>query len=397
MDEVTREDGGWGAATQAVRGGLDRTNFHETSEALFLTSGFVYESAEAAEAAFTGESERFVYSRYGNPTVAAFQERLRLLEGTEACFATASGMSAVFTALGALLGAGDRVVAARSLFGSCFVILNEILPRWGVETVFVDGPDLDQWREALATPATAVFFETPSNPMQEIVDIQAVADLAHAAGATVVVDNVFATPLLQRCGNFGADVIVYSGTKHIDGQGRVLGGAILGTKKFIEGPVKTLMRHTGPALSAFNAWVLLKGLETLSLRVNASCGSALSLAEFLEQQPGINWVKYPLLPSHPQYDLASRQMKAGGTVLTFEVAGGKEAAFKLLNGLRVIDISNNLGDSKSLITHPATTTHRAMGEEGRAAIGLSDGVLRLSVGLEDLADLTGDLAKALAG
>ncbi|MBT1001431.1 O-succinylhomoserine sulfhydrylase [Paenarthrobacter sp. DKR-5] len=397
MDEVTREDGAWGAATQAVRGGLDRTNFHETSEALFLTSGFVYESAEAAEAAFTGKSERFVYSRYGNPTVAAFQERLRLLEGTEACFATASGMSAVFTALGALLGAGDRVVAARSLFGSCFVILNEILPRWGVETVFVDGPDLDQWREALATPATAVFFETPSNPMQEIVDIQAVADLAHAAGATVVVDNVFATPLLQRCGDFGADVIVYSGTKHIDGQGRVLGGAILGTKEFIEGPVKTLMRHTGPALSAFNAWVLLKGLETLSLRVNASCGSALSLAEFLEQQPGINWVKYPLLPSHPQYELASRQMKAGGTVLTFEVAGGKEAAFKLLNGLRVIDISNNLGDSKSLITHPATTTHRAMGEEGRAAIGLSDGVLRLSVGLEDLADLTGDLAKALAG
>ena len=391
----------WAADTQAVRGGLDRSNFQETSEALFLNSGFVYESAEAAEQAFTGEVDRFVYSRYGNPTVATFQERLRLLEGTEACFATASGMSAVFTALGALLAAGDRVVASRSLFGSCFVILNELLPRWGVETVFVDGPDLEQWREALSVPTTAVFFESPSNPMQEIVDIRAVCDLAHAAGAKVVADNVFATPLLQKCGDLGADVIVYSGTKHIDGQGRVMGGAILGTKEFIEGPVKNLMRHTGPALSSFNAWVLTKGLETMGLRVAHSSANALSLGEFLEGQPQVSWVKYPLLPSHPQYELARKQMKAGGTVLTFELAEpadgtSKDAAFALLNALQIIDISNNLGDAKSLITHPATTTHRAMGAEGRAAIGLGDGVVRLSVGLEDLDDLKKDLARALA-
>lgn len=391
----------WAPDTQAVRGGLDRTQFQETSEALFLNSGFVYESAEAAEAAFTGEVDRFVYSRYGNPSVATFQERLRLLEGAEACFATASGMSAVFTALGALLGAGDRVVASRSLFGSCFVILNEILPRWGVETVFVDGPDLEQWAEALSVPTTAVFFESPSNPMQEIVDIRAVCELAHAAGAQVVVDNVFATPLLQKCGDFGADVVVYSGTKHIDGQGRVMGGAILGTKEFIDGPVKNLMRHTGPALSSFNAWVLTKGLETMGLRVAHSSASALSLAIFLEAQPAVKWVKYPLLPSHPQYELARSQMKAGGTVLTFELANsptisGKDAAFALLNALQIIDISNNLGDSKSLITHPATTTHRAMGPDGRAAIGLSDGVVRLSVGLEDVADLQQDLSQALA-
>lgn len=391
----------WAADTQAVRGGLDRTGFFETSEAIFTNSGFVYDSAEAAERAFTGEDERFVYSRYGNPTVATFQERLRLLEGTEACFATASGMSAVFVALGALLAAGDRVVASRSLFGSCFVILNEILPRWGVETVFVDGPDLAQWREALSVPTTAVFFESPSNPMQEIVDIRAVCDLAHAAGATVVADNVFATPLLQRCTEFGADVVVYSGTKHIDGQGRVMGGAILGSKEFIDGPVKQLMRHTGPSLSSFNAWVLTKGLETLALRVNHSSASALALAEFLEQQPEVEWVKYPLLKSHPQYELAAAQMSAGGTVLTFALraagaGGGKAEAFSLLNALKVIDISNNLGDSKSLITHPATTTHRAMGPEGRAAIGLGDGVVRLSVGLEDLEDLRGDLAQALA-
>lgn len=391
----------WAPDTQAVRGGLDRTQFQETSEALFLNSGFVYESAEAAEAAFTGEVHRFVYSRYGNPSVATFQERLRLLEGTEACFATASGMSAVFTALGALLGAGDRVVASRSLFGSCFVILNEILPRWGVETVFVDGPDLEQWAEALSVPTTAVFFESPSNPMQEIVDIRAVCELAHAAGAQVVVDNVFATPLLQKCGDFGADVVVYSGTKHIDGQGRVMGGAILGTKEFIDGPVKNLMRHTGPALSSFNAWVLTKGLETMGLRVAHSSASALSLAIFLEAQPAVKWVKYPLLPSHPQYELARSQMKSGGTVLTFELAdsptiSGKDAAFALLNALQIIDISNNLGDSKSLITHPATTTHRAMGPDGRAAIGLSDGVVRLSVGLEAVNDLQRDLEQALA-
>jgi O-succinylhomoserine sulfhydrylase len=291
---------------------------------------------------------------------------------------------------------GDRVVAARSLFGSCFVILDEILPRFGVQTEFVDGADLDQWRAALATPATAVFFESPSNPMQELIDVAAVCDLAHAAGATVVVDNVFATPVLQRPAEFGADVVVYSATKHIDGQGRVLGGAVLGSTDFIEGPVQNLMRHTGPSLSPFNAWVLTKGLETLSLRVQAQTAAALELADFLEHQPGITWVRYPYLASHPQYELARRQMSGGGTVVTFEVAGGKAAAFAFLDAVRCIDISNNLGDTKSLITHPATTTHRRLGEQARARVGITDGVIRLSVGLEDVADLRADLAQAAA-
>ena len=386
--------------TLAVRGGLDRSGFEETSEAMYLTSGYVYSSAAAAERAFTGEDKRFVYSRYGNPTVAMFQERLRLLEGAEACFATASGMAAVFVALGALLKAGDRLVAARSLFGSCFVVCNEILPRWGVETVFVDGEDLEQWEQALATPTTAVFFETPSNPMQTLVDVEKVCELAHAAGAKVVLDNVFATPLLQKGLDLGADVIVYSGTKHIDGQGRVMGGAVLGDAEYIDGPVQTLMRHTGPALSPFNAWTLLKGLETMRLRVDHSVASALRIAEFLQEDPRVAWVKYPFLQSHPQYDLATRQMSGGGTVLTFELAdrgsvSGKARAFEVLDGLKIIDISNNLGDSKSLITHPATTTHRAMGPEGRAAIGLSDSVVRLSVGLEGVDDLLHDMDQAL--
>ncbi|WLP89185.1 O-succinylhomoserine sulfhydrylase [Gordonia sp. NB41Y] len=391
---------GVSADTLAVRGGLTRSGFFETSEALFLNSGYVYDSAEAAERAFTGEDERFVYSRYGNPTVEMFQERLRLLEGAEACFATASGMSAVFVALGALLKAGDRLVAARSLFGSCFVVANEILPRWGVHTDFVDGEDLTQWEQALSTPADAVFFETPSNPMQTLVDVAKVSELAHAAGAKVVLDNVFATPLLQRGLDLGADVVVYSGTKHMDGQGRVMGGAVLGTTEYIDGPVQTLMRHTGPALSPFNAWTLLKGLETMRLRVDASVASALRIAQFLEDDPRVRWVKYPFLKSHPQYELAIEQMTGGGTVVTFELndhdgVGGKERAFEVLNRLRVIDISNNLGDSKSLVTHPATTTHRAMGPEGRAAIGLSDSALRLSVGLEGIDDLLTDLDQAL--
>jgi O-succinylhomoserine sulfhydrylase len=383
-------------ATIGVRGGLLRSEFEETAEAMYLTSGYVYESAAAAEQSFTGEIERYVYSRYGNPTIQMFEERLRLIEGAPACFATATGMSAVFTSLGALLGAGDRLVAARSLFGSCFVVCNEILPRWGVETVFVDGDDLAQWEEALSVPTTAVFFETPSNPMQALVDIAAVSELAHAAGAKVVLDNVFATPLLQQGMELGADVVVYSGTKHIDGQGRVLGGAILGDKEYISGPVQQLMRHTGPAISAFNAWILLKGLETLSIRVDYSNRSAQRVAEFLQAQSGVNWVKYPFLPSHPQYELAQRQMRGGGTVVTFELDGGKDRAFEVLDKLQVIDISNNLGDAKSLITHPATTTHRAMGPEGRAAIGLGDGVVRVSVGLEGTEDLIADLDRALS-
>jgi O-succinylhomoserine sulfhydrylase len=382
-------------ATIGVRGGLLRSEFEETAEGLFLTSGYVYENAAAAEKAFAGEIDRFVYSRYGNPTIAMFEERLRLIEDAPACFATATGMAAVFTALGALLGAGDRLVAARSLFGSCFVVCNEILPRWGVEAVFVDGDDLSQWEEALSVPTQAVFFETPSNPMQSLVDIAAVSELAHAAGAKVVLDNVFATPLLQQGMPLGADIVVYSGTKHIDGQGRVLGGAILGDKEYIDGPVKKLMRHTGPAISAFNAWILLKGLETMAVRVDYSNRSALEVAEFLESKTGVNWVKYPFLESHPQYDLAKRQMRGGGTVVTFELDGGKDRAFEVLDKLRVIDISNNLGDAKTLVTHPATTTHRAMGPEGRAAIGLGDGVVRISIGLEGTEDLIADLDQAL--
>lgn len=391
---------GVGQATIGVRGGLLRSGFEETAEALYLTSGYVYPTAADAEKAFSGEIDRYVYSRYGNPTISMFEERLRLIEGAPACFATSSGMSAVFTSLGALLSAGDRLVAARSLFGSCFVVCDEILPRWGVETVFVDGDDLSQWEEALAVPTQAVFFETPSNPMQQLVDVAAVCELAHAAGAAVVLDNVFATPILQQGFPLGVDVVVYSGTKHIDGQGRVLGGAILGSEQYIDEPVQKLMRHTGPALSPFNAWTLLKGLETLELRVQHQNSSAHRIAEFLEASPAVRWVRYPFLESHPQYDLAKRQMTGGGTVVTFELdvpeGRGKERAFEVLDKLRVIDISNNLGDSKSLVTHPATTTHRAMGPEGRAAIGLGDGVVRISVGLEGVEDLIADLDGALS-
>ena len=391
----------WHPRTRAVRGGLSRSGFDETAEALYLTSGFVYESAEQAEAAFKDEVEHYIYSRYGNPTVSTFEERMRQLEGAEACFATASGMAAVFTAMAALCGAGDRVVASRALFGSCFVILDEILPRWGVETVFVDGADLDQWREALSVPTTAVFFETPSNPMMELVDIAAVSELAHAVGATVVVDNVFGTPVFSRPLEHGADVVIYSTTKHIDGQGRALGGAILGTAEFVNGPVKNLMRHTGPAMSPFNAWVMTKGLETLGLRVRAMADSALTVAQTLEEWQhsgrGITRVVYPHLASHPQHELAVRQLEGGGgTVVTFDVAGGKAAAFAFMNALTLVDISNNLGDSKSLTTHPATTTHRRLAPEARAAVGITDGTIRVSIGLEDVRDLIADLDTALA-
>ncbi len=392
-----RTDGGhpWRPDTLAVRGGLHRSEFEETAEALYLTSGYVYASAAEAEAAFKGESDHYMYSRFGNPTVTTFEERLRLLEGAEACFATASGMAAVFNSLLALVSAGDRIVAARSLFGSCFAILDDLLPRWGVTTEFVDGYDLAQWEKALATPAKAVFFESPSNPMQELVDVRAVCDLAHAAGATVVVDNVFATPVFQRPLDLGADVVVYSATKHIDGQGRTLGGAILGPMEYILGDVKTLMRNTGPSMSPFNAWVLTKGLETMRLRVLHSTASALRVASWLEQHRRVTWVRYPWLESHPQHELATRQMSGGGTVVTFEVDGGKERAFDVLDRLRVIEISNNLGDSKSLITHPATTTHHRMGPEGRARVGITDGLVRISLGLEDVADLLEDLDHAL--
>ena len=382
--------------TLAVRGGLLRSQFDETAEALYLTSGFVYASAEEAEAAFKDEIEKFIYSRYGNPTVAMFEERMRGLEGAEACFATASGMSAVFVALAALCGAGSRLVASRALFGSCFVIVDEILPRWGVETVLVDGADPAQWEAALDRETAAVFFETPSNPMQELVDIRAVSDLAHAVGAKVVVDNVFGTPVFSKPLEHGADIVVYSTTKHIDGGGRVLGGAVLGPKEFIDGPVKNLMRHTGPAMSPFNAWVNVKGLETLRLRVEQQARSALALGELLERHPRVVDVRYPWLPSHPQHDLARRQMLGGGTVVTFTLDGGKDEAFAVMNALRLVDISNNLGDAKSLTTHPATTTHRRLGPDARAAAGITDGTIRISVGLEDCGDLLADLEQALS-
>jgi O-succinylhomoserine sulfhydrylase len=381
--------------TVLVRGGTIRTDQDETSEAVFLTSGFVYDSAEQAEATFNGQTSRWVYSRFGNPTVANLERRLATLEGAEACRMTATGMAAVHAALLAHLKTGDRVVASRALFGSCHWIVSTLLPRYGISSTFVDGHDLDAWRQALSSPAALVLLETPSNPMLDLVDLPAVAALAHQAGALVVVDNVFATPLLQHPLRLGADVVVYSCTKHMDGQGRALGGAVLGPQKWVDETLQPFLRNTGPALSPFNAWVILKGLETLRLRVDAMCARALALASFLEAHPAVASVRYPFLPSHPQAALARSLMSAGGTLVTFSLRGGKEAAFRFCDALRLIDISNNLGDARSLITHPATTTHMRIGPEERVRLGISDGTLRLSVGLEDADDLRDDLARGL--
>ncbi|MBR0642860.1 O-succinylhomoserine sulfhydrylase [Plastoroseomonas hellenica] len=382
-------------ATLLVHGGQSRSNFDETSESLYLTSGFVYDSAEQAEATFAGTERHFQYSRFGNPTVAMLEERLALLEGAEACRATATGMAAVHATMLSHLKTGDRVVASRALFGSCHWIVSTLLPRYGIATEFVDGADLAQWEAALAKPAALVLLETPSNPMLELVDLKAVCDLAHKAGALVVVDNVFATPLLQRPMEFGADVVVYSATKHFDGQGRVLGGAVLGTKKWVEDTLQPFIRNTGPSISPFNAWVVLKGLETLNLRVHAMCRSAAAIADALAEHPAVSRALYPFRADHPQQALAQKQMSAGGTLVTFELKGGKDAAFRALNALKLIRVSNNLGDSKSLVTHPATTTHMRVGAEERARLGISDGTVRLSVGLEDVGDLIEDLAIAL--
>ena len=386
----------WRPATKLVRGGLQRSQFEETSEALFMTSGYVYRTAEDAEAAFKGDVKRFIYSRYANPTVAMLEERLTLLEGAEACRTTASGMAAVFASMACFLKAGDYVVASRALFGSCLYIITDILPRLGVETKVVDGCNLDEWEAALDRPTACVFLETPTNPLLEIIDLPAVSKLAHAQGATVIVDNVFSTPMLQRPMELGADIVVYSATKHIDGQGRAMGGAILCKQQFIDDHLNQFMRHTGPSISPFNAWIFLKGLETLDIRVRQACENALQIANFLSDQSGMNRVLYPGLPSHPQYALAQKQMSGSGTMVTFELAGGKTEAFKFLNALEIVDISNNLGDTKSLVTHPATTTHQRLSDEERAALGLNDGVVRLSVGLEDPNDLSDDLAQALA-
>ena len=382
-------------ATTLIHGGTERTPHGETSEAVFLTSGFVYDSAEQAEATFAGTEIHYQYSRFGNPTVGALERRLALLEGAEDCRATATGMAAVHAAMLSHLRSGDHVVASRALFGSCHWIVTNLLGRYGITYEFVDAPDLAAWRTALAKPAAMVLLESPSNPMLEMVDLQTVADLAHAAGALVVVDNVFATPLLQKPLEFGADVVVYSATKHIDGQGRVLGGAVLGRKTWIEETLQPFVRNTGPALSPFNAWTLLKGLETLPLRVEAASARAAALADTLAGHPSVKQVWYPTRADHPQHALAMRQMSGGGTLVTFEVYGGQQGAFRVLNALRLIAISNNLGDSRSMVTHPATTTHMRIGAEERARLGITDGVIRLSVGLEDVRDLSTDLVTAL--
>jgi O-succinylhomoserine sulfhydrylase len=382
-------------ATLLVRGGLARSHHAELSEALYLTSGFVYDDAAQAEATFKGEVAHYQYSRFGNPTVTMLEDRLTALEGAEACRLMATGMAAVHSALLSHLKTGDRLVASRALFGSCHWIVSTLLPRYGIESEFVDGADLVQWERALRRPAAMVLLESPSNPMLELVDLAAVAKLAHAAGAVVVVDNVFATPLQQRPFELGADVVVYSCTKHMDGQGRVLGGAVLGRKKWVDEVLQPFIRNTGPAMSPFNAWVILKGLETLKLRVDQMCRNATIIADFLAERAEIARVLYPFRADHPQHALARRQMSGGGTLVTFDLRGGKEAAFRFMDGLRLIDIANNLGDAKSMATHPATTTHMRIGAEERARLGIGEGTVRLSVGLEDAADLMEDLAEAL--
>ena len=387
----------WRPATRMVRGGTRRSEHGETSEAIFMTSGYVYGDAGEAEARFKGNAPGFVYSRFGNPTVAMFERRLALIEGAEACKATSTGMAAVFASLMSQLRAGDHIVSSRALFGSCLYIVSELLPRYGIEVTLVDGTDLDQWRAAFRPDTRCVFLESPSNPGLEIIDLEAVAKMAHEVGARLVVDNVFATPLLQPAMRLGADIVVYSATKHIDGQGRCLGGAILSSQAFVDEELLPFLRHTGPSLSPFNAWVLLKGLETLELRVERMCANALDVATFLEGRSGVARVLYPGLTSHSQHTLAKRQMSAGGTIVSFDVAGGKNAAFAFLDRLCLVDISNNLGDSKSLITHPATTTHQRLSVEDRAALGIGDGLVRLSVGLEDVEDIKIDLAEALDG
>jgi O-succinylhomoserine sulfhydrylase len=396
----TRNSPAWGDATKLVRGGLDRTPYGETSEALYLNSGFVYDAPETAEARFantTNSDGGYVYGRYGNPTVTMFEERLALLEGAESAYGVASGMAAVFGALACQLKTGDHIVSSKALFGSCYQIITAILPRFGITHTLVDGNDLKAWKAAFRPETKAVFLETPSNPTLEIIDMGAVGEMAKAAKACFVVDNIFATPILQKPLQYGADVIVYSGTKHMDGQGRVLGGAIVSTKQFKEELLKPFLRHTGPSLSPFNAWVLLKGMETLKIRVDAQSASAHAIAEHLEAMKGVSRVIYPFLESHPQAALARKQMKSGGTMVTFEVKGGKDKAFDILRNLHLVDISNNLGDAKSLMTHPASTTHRNIGAEARAMMGITDGMLRLSVGLEDVDDLLEDIKQAAAG
>jgi O-succinylhomoserine sulfhydrylase len=380
--------------TAAVRAGLARSGFGETAEALYLSSGFTYSSAEEAVDSFTDEIDHFLYSRFHNPTVAMFEKRLAAIEGAEFCVATGSGMSAMFASIACMVTAGDHVVASASMFSSCHVVITEFLPKWGVTFELVKGNDPAAWAKALSKPTKVVFIETPSNPLLDIVDIQMVSDLAHKVGATVIVDNIMASPVLQKPLQLGADVVMYSATKHIDGQGRVLAGAILGSFGYIHEYLLPFVRHTGPSLSPFNAWVLVKSLETMEMRVHRMCENAQAIAEYLEKRPEIKSVRYPGLPSHPDYALAQRQMSAGGSTIGIEFAGSAKDAYKVMNALRIIDISNNLGDSKTLITHPASTTHRRLSPEVQLEMGITPSVVRLSVGLEHVDDLIKDLDQA---
>jgi O-succinylhomoserine sulfhydrylase len=394
-DQRKKDQRNWRLATRMVRGATNRSQHGETSEAIFLNSGFCYDNAEAAEARFKNEAPGFVYSRYENPTVQMFEQRMALIEGAEAARGTASGMAAVNAALTCQLKAGDELVSSRAVFGSIAYIVNDLLPRFGVKTTMVDGTDLAQWEKAITPRTKVVFLETPANPTLEVIDIEAVAKLAHRHGARLVIDNVFATPVLQKPLQLGADIVVYSATKHIDGQGRCLGGVVLGPKSFIEDELSPYLRHTGPALSPFNAWVLLKGLETLELRVARHVENAAKVADALAAHKNVVKVLYPGRADHPQHALALRQMQAGSNMVAFCPKGGKEGAFRFLNALNLIDISNNLGDSKSLITHPATTTHQRLSAEEKARLGITEDLLRMSVGLEDAQDLIEDLVQAL--
>ena len=385
----------WRAATKLVHGGTQRSQFGETCEALYMTQGFVYDSAQAAQARFDGEDDGYVYSRYANPTVSMFEERMCLLEGAQAAKATATGMAAVTAAIACQVKAGDHIVAARALFGSCRWVIETLMGRYGIEATLVDGANLDEWRNAMRPQTKVCFLESPTNPTLELVDIKAVADIAHENDARLIVDNVFATPIWQSPLELGADIVVYSTTKHIDGQGRCLGGVVLASEEFIEDEFFDYYRHTGPSLSPYNAWTMLKGLETLDLRVRRQTTSAATIADFLASQNKISKVLYPGRSDHPQYELAKRQMKDGSTLVAFEVEGGKEAAFRFENALRLILLSNNLGDAKSLITHPATTTHKNLDEADRQTLNINDSLLRLSLGLEDVQDLIEDLDNAL--
>ena len=393
MNQIKKDYKNYRKQTQRVRGGLVRSEFGETSEAIFMNSGYVFNSAEEAKARFSGESDGFLYSRYGNPTVSMFEERMRLNEESEKCFATSSGMAAVFNSLMCYLKTGDEVVTSWSLFGSCYHIFDKILPRYGIKTYLIDGTKISEWEKYINKKTKCVFLETPSNPTMEIIDIAAVAKIAHQYNAVVIVDNIFASPVLQKPLEHGGDVVVYSGTKHIDGQGRSIGGAILSSKKYYEDYLKPFLRHTGPTISPFNAWILLKGLETLEYRMEQHCKNSLKIAEYLFQHSKIEKTIYPSLPNHLQYQLAKQQMLKGGSIITFTIK--ENNAFQFMNALNLFDISNNLGDTKSLVTHPATTTHRVIEAQGRKKLNITDNMIRLSIGLEDVDDLIDDIDRAL--